>query len=140
MVAYSFKGQFVDPVRSGRKRQTVRMGRNGRARHARPGEPVQLYVGMRTRNCTKIIAPDPICTAVQVIMMWFSDEHRITRISIDGTDLLPAAMLQFAIDDGFDDTREVSALEAMAEFWRVNHNKPEFFAGVVIRWEMAACG
>ena len=51
MVAYSFQRQFVDPILSGRKRQTIRAPRAGRSRHARPGEQLQLYVGMRTRHC-----------------------------------------------------------------------------------------
>ena len=57
MVAYSFKSQFEEPIVAREKRQTVR---GFRKRHARPGEPIQLYVGMRTRNCRKILTPDPI--------------------------------------------------------------------------------
>lgn len=45
MVAYSFQKRFVEPIRSGRKRQTIRADRK---RHARPGEVLQLYSGMRT--------------------------------------------------------------------------------------------
>lgn len=58
MVAYSFKAQFVEPIRAGLglptepqirpKRQTIRADRK---RHARPGEELQLYRGMRTRQC-----------------------------------------------------------------------------------------
>lgn len=74
MVAYSYKGRFVAPIRVGLglpvfdlhyelggylpgqpilpKRQTIRA--NGRRRHARPGETLQHYRGMRTTKCFKI--------------------------------------------------------------------------------------
>lgn len=48
MVAYSFHPRFVDAILGGTKRQTIRMHRR---RHARPGEEMQLYAGMRTRHC-----------------------------------------------------------------------------------------
>ncbi len=59
MVAYSFKQRFLDPIVSGTKTQTIRG--NGKRRHARVGDSLQLYCGMRTKACMKIIA-DPICT------------------------------------------------------------------------------
>lgn len=74
MVAYSYKAGFVAPIRVGLglavldlhyelggylpgqpirpKRQTIRA--NGRRRHARPGEALQHYHGMRTTKCFKI--------------------------------------------------------------------------------------
>jgi hypothetical protein len=58
MVAYSFQKQFVPAIISGKKRQTIRAF--GKRRHAYVGEPIQLYVGMRTKQCAKII-PDQIC-------------------------------------------------------------------------------
>ena len=36
VVSYSFKRQFIDPIKRGTKRQTIRADRK---RHARPGEP-----------------------------------------------------------------------------------------------------
>ncbi|MFO0729377.1 MAG: MT-A70 family methyltransferase [Nitrospiraceae bacterium] len=60
MVAYSFKSRFLPPIARGLKRQTIRAPRS---RHARPGERLQLYAGMRTRHCYKII-PDPVCLEV----------------------------------------------------------------------------
>lgn len=51
MVAYSFPKCFIDPILSGRKAQTIR---GDRRRHARPGEELQLYSGMRTRSCRLI--------------------------------------------------------------------------------------
>lgn len=51
MVAYSFKRQFGPPILAGTKGGTIR---NDRKRHARPGEELQLYHGMRTKSCTLI--------------------------------------------------------------------------------------
>lgn len=69
MVAYGFKKFFSPQIESGHKRQTVRGNRD---RHARPGERVQLYEGLRTQYCRKIIA-DPVCTHVVPIEIVVSD-------------------------------------------------------------------
>lgn len=45
MVAYSFRPQFIAPIQSGAKRQTVR---GLRKRHAHVGELVQLYTARRS--------------------------------------------------------------------------------------------
>ena len=60
MVAYSFQPGFAAEIIAGRKTQTIR---NPRKRHAMPGEHLQLFTGMRTRYCKKII-PDPLCIGV----------------------------------------------------------------------------
>lgn len=60
MVAYSFKSGFVPAIRARTKRQTIRLPR---PRHARPGEMLQTYCGMRTKSCFRII-PDPRCIGV----------------------------------------------------------------------------
>ncbi len=65
MVAYSFDRRFVPAIVSGAKRQTIRAHR---ARHARPGETLQLYTGMRTRQCRKIVERDPVCTRIDEVL------------------------------------------------------------------------
>lgn len=67
MSAYNFKARYVPHIRSGRKRHTIRA--EGKRRHARPGERVQLYTGMRTKQCAKIM-PDPLCTKVEDIELY----------------------------------------------------------------------
>ncbi|GJD97739.1 hypothetical protein [Methylobacterium iners] len=120
MVAYSFKKQFVPSIRQGTKNQTIRAERK---RHARPGERVQLYQGMRTRYCSLIA--EPICEAVlpiiieldaQIVML---DERIITD---------PDALDAFAVSDGF---AEWSKLDA---FWRRTHPGTSVFRGVLVRW------
>lgn len=127
MVAYSFKTAFVDRIYSGSKRQTVR--RKGAKRHARPGEPVQLYQGLRTRHARKII-PDPLCIGVDdiLIMVDGEAEDRIGFIEINGRRLDQKERAEFAWDDGF------LNLAHFGRFWWMTHGAG-LFDGVVVRWE-----
>jgi len=132
MVAYSFAPQFVDAVASLTKRQTVRAFRK---RHARPGEPVQLYTAMRTRQCRKLVAIDPICIDVREIRIVFDFSGEIELIYIDGLALEAAEMESFAEQDGFGaSVPDGFALSRMGDFWREHYGEDDF-AGVVIRWE-----
>lgn len=124
MVAYSFKARFTVAIREGWKTQTIRAGRT---RHARPGEMLQLFTGMRTRQCEKI-CEDVRCTAVMAIVILFDDEAEIERITTDG---VPVRDLDaFAVADGFTDASD------MAQFWRKQHGGLDqmAFHGVLIEW------
>ncbi|MCA9137263.1 MAG: ASCH domain-containing protein [Planctomycetales bacterium] len=125
MVAYNFQKQFAEPIRSGLKTHTIR--RDGKRRHARPGEHLQLYTGMRTRSCEKII-PDPICSAVHpiIILVGETSIHRIT-IERNGSVHSLEKLGQFAIDDGFE------SLEAFHRFWKDFHGVGAF-QGRLISW------
>jgi len=53
MPAYNFQPRFVDAIKSGFKRSTIRATRlDGRV--PRPGQELQLYTGMRTKNCQRL--------------------------------------------------------------------------------------
>lgn len=95
MVAYSFKQRFAVAIREGWKTQTIRAGR---ARHARPGEMLQLFTGMRTAHCKKI-CEDVRCTEVMAIVISFDDEAEIDRITTDGVPVRDVDA--FAVADGF---------------------------------------
>lgn len=138
MVAYSFAPQFIEPIQAGSKLQTVR---GHRPRHARPGEAVQLYTGMRTKQCRKIIDVDPICSRAWPITIYINKVHHtgniISRIDLDGHKLPSDEMEGFARADGFKADDDASALRRMGEFWVKAHNiKGDFFRfdGVCIRW------
>lgn len=136
MVAYSFAPQFVDPIQARTKLQTVR---GNRRRHARPGEAVQLYTGMRTKQCRKIIDFDPICVGLTDIRIIVDPAHSllISDMAIDGHYRTVDEMEAFARADGFAADAEASALRRMGEFWVKAHNiKGDFFRfdGVCIRW------
>jgi hypothetical protein len=88
MVAYSFQKRFADavlaglepgPWRPGMKRWTLR---HDRRRHARPGEAVQLYTGMRTRSCRLLGRAQ--CQAVVPVLIGWDDAGRWT-IDLDFT-------------------------------------------------------
>lgn len=132
MVALSFKGQFAEPIIAGIKRQTVRAERK---RPPRAGERLQLFTGMRTKHCRKII-PDPICTEVSLILIVIAAEHPelIASIEISAVPLNAREIERFAMADGFTGTATVSARRAMGNFW-MRHHGPGEFLGHVIRWE-----
>lgn len=123
MVAYSFKKQFVPDIILDLKRQTVRAHRK---RHARPGEPIQLYQGMRTPQCRKITA-DPICKSVEPIRIYVHWSEGIQAIKINEIPLRRSEMVEFAKKDGF------PGLDEMSVFWMVEHGHG-WFAGVLIKW------
>ncbi|MGF3028101.1 hypothetical protein ACQVP2_35600 [Methylobacterium aquaticum] len=119
MVAYNFQGRFVPAIRSGLKRHTIRAERGGRSRHARPGERVQLYQGLRTRHA-RLIA-EPVCAEVWPVRL---DLGGHVEIGIDPCLDLDA----FAVADGFRDWVDLCA------FWRRQHPGVVVFSGVMIRW------
>lgn len=127
MVAYNFKSAFHEQLQDGTKRQTVRHA--GAKRHARPGEPVQIYAGLRTKHARKLI-DDPICRTVDhiVIMVDRSAANGIATIEINGIPLSREQMVAFAEADGF------AGLNQFGAFWRFTHGEGRF-EGVVIRWE-----
>lgn len=120
MVAYSFKRRFIAPILAGTKRQTIRAERK---RHARPGEELQLFTGMRTKQCR--LLGRATCLTVQPIRMFIKArcvESEGDTISCRlGTDT-------FACADGFKTRDELAA------FWADNHPGIDPFSGVLITW------
>ena len=125
MVAYNFQKRFAPHIVSGRKRHTIRADRR---RHARPGEAIQLFIGMRTKGCAKIIA-DPICEAVKPIAILLHD-NRINAIWIDDQQLEQSECERLAFHDGFGN------LEEMHSCFLEMHGSG-LFEGVIICWQGA---
>ncbi|MBT9314211.1 hypothetical protein [Leptothoe spongobia] len=116
MVASNFKKQFAPLIESGQKQQTIRAPRKNR--HAIAGETIQIYTGMRTKACTKLIAPDPLCVASLKIKIDGSE------VSIEGVFLNELERQRLAIADGFD------SYDKLASFF-----EPRMpFEGVLIAW------
>ena len=103
MVAYNFKKQFAPAITNGTKLQTIRAPRS--TRHARPGELIQLYTGMRTKTCRKLL-PDPQCKAVLPV------EITAEGVTLDGVQLQGRTLELFAKDDGFE------SIDAFLEFFQ----------------------
>lgn len=128
MVAYSFQAQFADPIRMGGKRQTVRAPRLGRGRHARPGEALQLYTGMRTRQC-RLIARATCEEAAPITLVFNDRTYPGDQVWIArGPTIWQGDLDPFAQSDGFKDWAELRA------FWRTHHGAIARFEGVIIRW------
>lgn len=152
MPAYGFKKQFVAPIWVGLgrilqdlhdrypapagirpKRQTIRS--EGKRRHARPGETLQLYTAMRTKQCWKIA--DARCKAVRPIRIEFHDGYDVVKIGgddafgADGPDI--EKLDAFAQRDGF------QTWDHLLNFWDENHDrivsKHGTFDGFLIEWE-----
>lgn len=130
MVAYSFNPRFEVAVREGWKTQTIRAGR---LRHAKPGELLQLFVGMRTANCRRI-CEDVRCTDVMLITIDFDTEGEIDCIMTDHVTVRD--LDAFAVRDGFTDASD------MAAFWRQqNGQRPDTsFTGYLIEWAAPKSG
>lgn len=123
MVAYSFKARFIQPILDGSKGGTIRA--KGRRRHAKPSEALQLYTGMRTRQCALILRT--MCGDVAAItMVWRARPELI----IAGEKLAAEKFDGFARFDGFTD------FDDLAAFWRENHPDIETFEGQWIKWFM----
>lgn len=115
MVAINFKKQFVADVESCRKQNTIR----AKAR-CKPGDKLQLYYGMRTKVCRKIM--DATCLNVQPIVIVSAGHVRLNGFSMNEKDLQA-----FARADGFANSAD------MAEFFDREHDGLPF-AGYLISW------
>lgn len=117
MPALNFKQLFVDAIRTGRKRQTIR-----KVRQRRPiqvNDTLYLYSGMRTRACQKIGA----YRCVQILPI----EITAHAITLDGADMLHWETDQLAHADGF------ASVKQLTDFFAAEYGLP--FQGVVIEWE-----
>ncbi|MCJ2104738.1 hypothetical protein MKK70_04965 [Methylobacterium sp. E-041] len=124
MVAYSFKARFAAPILAGTKAQTIRAERAGRSRHARPGERLQLYTGLRTRQCRHL--GEAACLAV-----WPIELHLVVGLVFanDGWIRTDEDLDAFARQDGFRDWSDMLA------FWKAEHPDAVVFTGILIRWQ-----
>lgn len=158
MVAYSYKGRFVAPIRVGLglpvqdehrelggyqpgqiikpKTQTIRS--NGKKRHARPGETVQHYHAQRSPKCFKI--GEGKCISVDEIRLFIQGEIIvINRDKGDGWMQqerigAPNDLDSFAVKDGFSDWADMRAFWLEEHAGELKHLGP--FVGVLIRWEV----
>lgn len=115
MVAYNFQPQFADDVKNGKKTQTIRA--NGKRRHARPSDILQLYTGQRTSSCRLLRISVCIASTYCAIR-----EDGITLGNHPTVDID-----DFARADGFKDFSDMKA------WFEKTHGLP--FIGRLIAWE-----
>lgn len=116
MIALNFSPQFAPLVAAGTKRQTIRQ-----TRRAAPGDALQLYTGQRTKDCRKLVTPDPVCT----ISMYVGLTKR--NVTLGDASKFPPNIDDFARADGFDD------YDAMWK-WFSERYETNSFTGFVIGW------
>lgn len=132
MVALSFKPEFVVAIDAGIKRRTIRRVR--KAGNPKKGQVLQLYTGLRTKDCEKI--RDVTCTRVRSVLI----DHM--GVTLDGRGLIaghsPAFLGgpdpeeydgDFAHADGFESFGD------MVEFFEGHYGLP--FEGQLIEWTSA---
>lgn len=124
MAILGFKERFVDLIRSGKKRQTIRAFRKHPIFCC---EHLYLYCGLRTNHTVKICEAQ--CTGTWKI--------RITNRSVIIYDMLKITLKKreeldrFARQDGF------SSWNDMKEFWKSEHGDDCFpFTGTIIYFHM----
>ncbi|WPZ28151.1 hypothetical protein T8A63_10815 [Sulfitobacter sp. OXR-159] len=119
MVAYNFQTRFAEAVASGQKRQTIRAPRKD-DRHAKPGDKLQLYTGMRTKSCRKL--RDAVChDSCAILLEWDKAWTFGPQELFVGEDLE-----RFAQSDGF------ACWADMRAWFEKVHGLP--FTGQMIRW------
>ena len=126
MVAYSFQKRFAEPILEGRKLGTIRAPRK---RHARPGETMHLFTGMRTKHC-RLIA-EKTCHIACAVELNFHRQFGPGVWKVAGIELNAATMNCLAREDGFADVLDMTA------FWFDQHGREATeikFEGVLLRW------
>ena len=121
MPAINFRSEFAAAVEAGRKRQTIRPLRKDNRKPCKPGDPLYLYTGLRTKNARKL--GEGLCTRVRRIVVVTG------ATAVDGRNLTLENQYRLAIDDGFGDQIE------MIRWLKAIHGLP--FQGWIINWETA---
>lgn len=145
---FGFKQRFWEPVKSGKKRHTVRR----RRANARVGMTMHLDGRVRTRDQFRLVVPEPDCTAINTIIIYESsifmaqdrfDDEGFERVRWAGTPTKYPVVVQgvdfnrlsddemeaFAVADGF------ANWEEMRQFWIDENGADCFpFVGEVYYW------
>jgi hypothetical protein len=131
MPLLNFKRQFVDPIRLGTKRHTIRAERKV---PIKAGDLLYLYCGLRREGAFRIL-PDPqICTKALPIHIHLG--YPRVSVAIADEELSRDEIEALARADGFTDWN------AMAHFWIATHGSKERigfvdFHGQIIHWNPA---
>lgn len=97
MTALNFQKQFAQKVADGKKTHTIRKKRKN---PIKKGDLLQLYTGMRTKQC-KYIA-DRFCIEVQSIII----DRTNDKVIIGDVHLNENEIKQLAIEDGFENSNQ----------------------------------
>lgn len=127
MPLLGFRARFGPLILDGSKRQTIRAPRKDLRPHAREGQTLYLYTGLRTKNARKL--GEACCLGVDDVRLNLQRDSA-TVISVRGVMPIvgPADLDAFAQRDGLADWADMKAI-----FAELHGDMPEF-NGVMIRW------
>ncbi len=119
---FNFKPRFLEPIRAGTKRQTIRAERK---RMPVNGDKMRLQHGSRFKPQLIGFATaelvEPIRIDVEGGHLWLGGVHVEERSSAEDLD-------RFAVLDGFGDWAD------MRGFWRAEHKTAPMFTGFRTHW------
>lgn len=120
MPALNFKPQFVEPIRHGTKRHTIRATRKVPVKR---GDKLYLYCGLRHKGAFRIL-PEPVtCSMVESIKI---NAETTGMVELGGVPLTYDEREQLAVADGFANWDEMLAfLEGRLPF-----------VGQIIHWKL----
>lgn len=128
MVAYDFSPRFIPLIQSGAKRQTIRMA--GKRSHAKTGDKIQLYTGMRTPQCRKIM-DDQECTAALPVTLDVENQFGSLALWV-GSDRVKD-LHEIARADGFMDREGRPNINSMWQFFHRRYGAGEHNM-LLIKW------
>lgn len=127
MPLLGFRPRFGPAILDGVKRQTIRAPRKDARPHAREGDTLHLYTGLRTKNARKL--GTATCLGVDEVYMNF--QRNAVTVT---TDLGVRPILSF---DALDDFAKADGLEDWADMkatFAALHGDGVEFRGALIRW------
>jgi hypothetical protein len=133
MVQYSFKHGFLEAIRTGETRQTIR---HPRKRPTRVGDALQIVTGSRFHPQRVGFAR---CVAARLVRLDFEanvvEFDDAVRIETEGE------LNAFAIRDGFSTQKYrargfvISPWSYMTRWWALTHPGQPVFAGALVDWD-----
>lgn len=127
MPLLGFRPRFADPILDGTKRQTIRAPRKDKRPHAREGQKLYLYTGLRTQHARKL--GEATCTGVDEVYMNFQRNAVTVTSALGVRPILAFSNLdEFAQADGLADWADMKAT-----FAEIHGERIEFW-GSIIHW------
>lgn len=118
MVALNFSPQFAPLVAARVKRQTIVC-----TDRVKVGQRLQLYADQRTRDCRKLVTPDPVCTVVTYAHLSADD------IELGSPERTPRDFDKFARAEGFKN------YAAMWQWFTERYEVKNTVIGRLIKWD-----
>lgn len=129
MVALNFIKQFADDVESGEKTQTIR--KQGKRAAPEVGSTIQLYTGMRTKQC-RLLGSGRVLRCQPIIIRPWVNELLLHDWASDRWVIFDSdkSLSKFSSKDGFE------SISAFFEYFKKVADNDRSFRGNLIEWEL----